>query len=260
LEFERKQILITVKAYPNPSKKYVETICAAGVDLANRKWIRLYPVPFRDLERTKKFKKYDIIEVDLTKASNDPRPESYHIEYDSIRVIRSVGTKDGWKERKNIISPLCVKSMCEVERQCESQGVSLGLFRPKRDVKFSWELVSTKLKPGAEKRYAQLTLFSPQKKVLEKIPYIFRFRYFCKGEPECKGHRQCIVDWEIGESYRKWQSYYKTEEKLLEMIEKKWQEQMFADNRDTYFFVGNQHRFKTFMILGVFWPPKYARD
>jgi hypothetical protein len=56
LKFETKQILITIKAYPNPSKKYVETVCAAGIDLKQNKWIRLYPVPFRDLELKKSLK------------------------------------------------------------------------------------------------------------------------------------------------------------------------------------------------------------
>lgn len=256
MKFETKQILITVKAYPNPSRKYVETVCTAGVDLTANKWIRLYPVPFRDLELKKKFKKYDVIRVDVTKSSNDHRPESYKLNCDSIQVVRSIDTAEGWKKRKEAILPLAVKSMCAVERLSEMQGVSLGLFRPKRNVEFSWESVSAKLKPGAEDRYAQLTLFSPQKEVLEKVPYIFRYRYFCDNEPECKGHHQCIIDWEIGESYRSWKVRYKTEEKTLEMIKQMWQDQMFAEDRDTHLFVGNQHQFKTFMILGVFWPPK----
>lgn len=255
MKFETKQILITVKAYPNPSKKYTETVCTAGVDLTVNKWIRLYPIPFRDLELKKKFKKYDIIQADLAKSTNDTRPESYKIDCESIQFLRWIDTADGWKERKGIILPLAVKSMCELERLSDSQNFSLGLFRPKRNIEFSWEPVSAKLKPEAEDRYAQLTLFNSQKKMLEKIPYIFRYHYFCEDEPKCKGHKQCIIDWEIGESYRSWKTKYKTEENTLEMIRQKWQDQMFAEGRNMYLFVGNQHRFKTFMILGVFWPP-----
>ena len=52
---ETKQVLITVKAYPNRSKKYGETVCVAGVDMHTHQWIRLYPIPYRDLEKEKKF-------------------------------------------------------------------------------------------------------------------------------------------------------------------------------------------------------------
>lgn len=56
MRFERKRILITVKAYPNPSTKYGETICCAGVDLNNSQLVRLYPISYRDLDSEKKLK------------------------------------------------------------------------------------------------------------------------------------------------------------------------------------------------------------
>lgn len=255
--FEKKKILITVKAYPNPSKKYVETVCTAGIDLGENKWIRLYPVPFRDLEISKKFKKYDIIEAEVEKSTKDPRPESYKINCDSISRIAPLDTKQEWAQRKKLIMPLVGKSMCDIERLCDEKNVSLGMFKPRRDVEFLWEPVTSEFKPGTEELYAQLSLFNPQKKVLEKIPYIFRYKYFCENEPGCKGHKQCIIDWEIGESFRSWKkNIYKTDELTLEKIRNKWQNELFSEKRDSYLLVGNQHRFKTFMILGVFWPPK----
>jgi len=33
MPLETKQVLITVKAYPNPSVKYGETVCCAGIDI-----------------------------------------------------------------------------------------------------------------------------------------------------------------------------------------------------------------------------------
>jgi hypothetical protein len=40
----RLQLLVTVKAAPNPSTNYGETVCVAGIstDLADPGWIRLY--------------------------------------------------------------------------------------------------------------------------------------------------------------------------------------------------------------------------
>jgi hypothetical protein len=39
----QREALVTVKAYPNPSKKYSETACIAAITRAEG-WVRLYPV------------------------------------------------------------------------------------------------------------------------------------------------------------------------------------------------------------------------
>jgi len=104
---ERRRVLITVKAYPNPSKKYGETVCCAGVDLAANQWIRLYPIPFRDLDDEQRFKKYNVIEVNCAKATDDHRPESYKVDAGSIKVIEWWdSTKDNWAKRKSAVLPL----------------------------------------------------------------------------------------------------------------------------------------------------------
>jgi len=73
--------------------------------------------------------------------------------------------------------------------------------------------------------------------------------------PSCPGHKLLIIDWELGQSYRSWRYRYKSEELLMQKIKEKWLGLMCGDNRDTYFFVGNQKRFKDqFMVLGVFYP------
>jgi len=52
-----KKVLITVKAYPNPSTRYGETVCVAGIDIDKKEWVRLYPVPsYRDWQKKYKTK------------------------------------------------------------------------------------------------------------------------------------------------------------------------------------------------------------
>ncbi len=48
---ERLRLLITVKTYPIPSKKYDELVCTAGVDETGD-FFRLYPINFRELPYT----------------------------------------------------------------------------------------------------------------------------------------------------------------------------------------------------------------
>src|SRR6267378_7849905 len=77
--YQRAQVLITVKTYPNPSSKYDETVCVAGVrlDRGAPEWIRLYPVRFRNVDEGVQFDKYEIVEVDVTPhGTTDSRIES----------------------------------------------------------------------------------------------------------------------------------------------------------------------------------------
>lgn len=256
---EIKRILVTVKAYPNLSRKYGETVCVAGIDLDTNKWVRLYPIPFRDLDEDKKFKKYNIIEVKAIKAANDKRPESYKVDRNTIKVVGSVDYKSNkvnWDERKKVVLPTLNKSMCEILHLSQSEDKSLGIFQP-RNVTFSWEKVKVEDAKKRESYYAQHDFLEKKKSPLEDIPYVFRYSFFCNNEKDCAGHTYAIIDWEIVQSFRSWKRRYKTTEKLLEMINDKWINTLCASNRDTYFYVGNQLRFRdNFMILGVFYPPK----
>lgn len=59
-DVERMTLLIVVKAAPNPSQTYGETVCVAALRIDPHKpgWIRLYPINFRALEDPKAFRKY----------------------------------------------------------------------------------------------------------------------------------------------------------------------------------------------------------
>ena len=94
------RVLITVKTYPIPSDTYDELVCTAGVT-EDGEFVRLYPVNFRDLPYTKKYRKYQWIEVMVKKhGSRDRRKESYRpVDGSIIRLGEPLGTKDNWSER-----------------------------------------------------------------------------------------------------------------------------------------------------------------
>ena len=85
----RLRVLITVKAAPNPSEKYGETVCVAGynMDIEAPGWIRLYPINFRELTPCESFKKYDVVEVDAVPARQDPRSESWRPRMNTLQVV-----------------------------------------------------------------------------------------------------------------------------------------------------------------------------
>ncbi len=255
-EWEHKNILVTVKAYPNPSKKYGETVCVAGIDLKTGKWVRLYPIPFRDLDDKKRFMKYSIIKVEVKKPNDDKRPESFKVNVDSIKVVEYFDTSDKWERRKRIVLPSIDKSMCEILVKSEKEDKSLGTFKPK-NIDFVWQKSRPKDQETRESCYAQLSFLNARKNAPEVIPYDFRYRFFCDNEPLCPGHNYSIIDWEIVQAYRDWRWKYKPESLLLDKIKERWLTSICANRNDVYFFVGNLKRFRDkFMILGVFYPPK----
>jgi len=253
---EKKQILIAVKAYPNPSKSYGETVCCAGVDLATGKLIRLYPIPFRDLDDQKKFKKYNVIEILCFTPRDDKRPESHRVNSDSIRILEWWDTKDRWARRKSVVLPTLSASMCTVLKEAKDHDKSLALIRPD-NVAFEWQKTRSTNQFAREACYAQLSFLNRKKEAIEKIPWDFYYDFRCQGLTDCPGHRLPIIGWEIGQAYRDWRQKYKTEGDLLEKIRERWLGGMCSDKQDTYFFVGNMKRFRDkFMVLGTFYPPR----
>lgn len=66
-----------------------------------------------------------------------------------------------------------------------------------------------------------------------------------------------IADWELGQMYRTIRDKYKDEGIACEKIKNKFFRIICASDRDTYFFVGTVLQFNTWIILGIFWPPKH---
>lgn len=257
---ERIRVLITVKAYPQLSEKYKETVCVAGIrmDGERPRHVRLFPVPFRDMERGKQFEKYDVVEVDVTPHAGDNRPESLRPNLSTLERVGHIESGDDWKQRSAWISPLVAPSLCEIKRRQQADRTSLGVFRPKQVTRFRLEPAAQR-SAGLEAMASQINLFDPERRKLEALPYRFNYSFTC-DDAECRGHEMGLIDWEAAAAYLSWRGRYSAEE-LPKKMHQKWFEQICASTRDPHFFVGNIHQHpKTFMLLGVFYPPKGVLD
>ncbi|MBV9141061.1 MAG: hypothetical protein JO115_09085 [Pseudonocardiales bacterium] len=265
MDEEQMQVLVTVKAYPQPSRTYGETVCVAGVrvDTSASSWIRLYPVAYRDLSFVDRFKKYQILKLGAFRSPSDQRPESYKPNISSVILGDSLGTTHGWRERWQHLDSLAgATTSCELlARQGTPAAPSLGLIKPR-------EVIRLDVEPNDafsedKQRLAELAaagdLFTAERSVLEPAPYRLKYHYFCM-EPGCNGHTQTLINWEAGEAARSWKQMGYAENELPERLKQKFFDQMCAVDRDTYFFLGNQHQHpKSFLVLGVFWPPAGSR-
>lgn len=252
-EYEKKKLLIVVKTYPNSSKGYIETVCTAGVTEAGE-WIRLYPISYRYLENNQQYQKYSWVEVEVQKALDDNRIESYKPKNESITIIRPpLSGKKKWDEARSLLLPTAHKSLCSL-KDLQEQNISLGIFKPLKINDFYWKEESTEWTEEEKQTIYQQDLFGIGHKPLEKMPFSFHYKFDCDDE-NCSGHDLTITDWEVQQAFRDWRGIYEPEE-ALRKIKERWLHTIFGQDRDTYFIVGTHHVFKTFMILGVFWPPK----
>lgn len=257
---EKKKVLITVKTYPLPSVSYQELVCTAGL-LEDGSFIRLYPVDYRYQPYWKWYKKYQWIEVEATKhdKSKDPRKESYRPNVESIKILSDpLSTKHCWEERKKIVLVRGTQTMEELWTLQKTDRTSLGIVRPKEISDFLVEPSEEDWKPQWKKAFQQLRLFGPRQKPLEKIPFKFSYDFHCNNAA-CKGHTMMIEDWEVGELYLNMRNKYGSREIAVQKVKQKFFDQMCAPEIDTHFFVGTVLQYGTWIILGVFWPPKSIR-
>jgi hypothetical protein len=81
------RVRILVKAYPQPSRTYEETVCVAAVSEDGKQMLRLFPIRYRNLPKDRQFDRFDLVEVNMELPRDDHRPESRHVIEDSIRIV-----------------------------------------------------------------------------------------------------------------------------------------------------------------------------
>lgn len=250
----RRRILVAVKSYPRPSRTWQETDCVAGIT-EDRQWIRLYPVMFRQLPPEQQFSKYEWIEANLARSPRDYRAETVVPDHDSIKVL---GKMKDWSHRRSFILPLLDPSLEAIQ----ATSRSLGLIKPREVLDFEIEPDTGDWTPEQKRSLLQGTLFAPAPaKPLEKIPFKFYYRFRCHDE-SCRGHRLQLIDWEVFQAYRSWRHSAGSEHELMAKLKDKFLTDFMA-GRDTHFFLGTalqQHHYKTFMVIGVFYPPSKEYD
>lgn len=251
---ETKKALIVVRTYPTPAKTGVEVSCTAAIT-DNGKWLRLFPVPWRYLPNDQRFRKYQWVELKVTKSGKDARPESYKLQPDGIKILSSLGTDNNWKVRREIILELRSHCLCCLIRRRNEQGYpTLGIFRPRKIER----LVVSPENPNWSDaqlgvlRQEHLFEHRPEKE-LEKIPFKFQYKFWC-DDHDCASHTLMCADWEMGESWRKWRDQY--DHKWEEKFRQRYEHEMI-EKYDTHFYVGTIHQHPhTWIIVGLFYPPR----
>lgn len=254
--YEKKKVLLTVKAYPEQSSKYGETVCTAGIT-EDRKWIRMYPVPMELFRRPNSIPRYSWIEVECKKATGEKfkRKESYKIKPSSLRIVDRSLTKRPvkWEERSKIILPLLDDSIEQLEEAFKNDRTSLGLVKPETVLDF-YETGKMRDYEKDINLSIQMTIFGEKRPELEKLPHMFRYKFRCSTE-NCGGHDMTCEDWELFQSFRSWRYKYPDHRTLWEKVYQKYYIE-FTQKYDLYFYMGTHSIYKAWMIIGLYYPMK----
>lgn len=256
------RVLITVKAAPNPSEKYGETVCVAGLRLDGfrRGWIRLYPLNFRELDGASKFQKYSVLDLQARPARNDTRHESFRPNWETVATFES--PLPPWKRRRALIDEHREGSMCRLngDARQDRKAKSLALITPAAILDFEVEPhpgwttdQQRKLDRYLRQDELPVTGGGDRPSQLQAPRFKGYYRYRCH-ETRCKSHRQQLLDWEFVALER---TLARSGTDIAAGLRAKFLDQMCAADRDTAFYVGNMAaRPKTFSALGVYWPKR----
>ncbi len=261
-----ERILITVKTYPTLSTKYGELVCTAGLR-EDGSWIRIYPVPFRQLEAYQKFPKYSFIEAEVIRNNKDARPESHKVSIDTLNLTgEELSTHDHWRERRDWIlrRGTVHTNLTRLIDANKNGGLSLATFKPTRILGFKIEEDNPDW--GSEKLAAvdalarQGDLFSGWKghdlaRLVRKLPW--KFSYTIEDD-EGKISTMMIEDWEIGELYWNCLKSSISARDAADKVRHKY----FAEfaKKDIHLYLGTTRKYNgwannPFVIIGVFYPP-----
>ena len=268
MEVQKERLLMLVKAYPEPSKKYGETVCTGAIRLRDMTWIRLYPYPFRVSPRQYQFKKWDVVELPIVRNTSDPRPDSYR-PYDLAQYtfIEHIDTGNQyWDARMPYIRKTAVGS---VEAMLNNALRDDGTWGPSllpvpvlnEGVSLSWErrgkwTPEQEAKLEKARQLAEGRLFDPVKyRKLKPRPYLFRLTF---RDLTGKEYRYPILDWEIYQLYFNVRQHVASDAEALEKVRYKIEEQIFSAEREVYIVLGSIHqkyrKRSLFAVDGFIWP------
>ena len=219
--------------------------------------MRLYPIDYRYLPADAQFKKYQWIEVELQprEKGNDKRKESRKPILEDITLLgEPLSTAKGWLARREIIDKLPHLTIKQYETLYNEDGTSLGVVRPSRVIDMKIEPVEGEWDDAKQGILIQQRLFGEQPKELAKIPYKFSYVFEC--EDHDKPYTRMCEDWELGALFIKERRRLGSNEAAAKSVKNKFFNELCTPNKDTRFFMGTVYPYNTWVVLGVFYPPK----
>ncbi|MBC8354070.1 MAG: hypothetical protein H8E66_18925 [Planctomycetes bacterium] len=236
------ELLVNCKTYPAVSTKYTETVCTGGVD-HDGNFIRLYPIPFRLLEKDEQYSRWDIIRVSAYRDTKDQRPESWHYVHGTpIEVIGKVESeKERWDWMRTVIF--------HGAQDLESQGLTNGLVEIE-PLEFFWKPDKTEWTEKQKSEIRQGSLMFDKTDIAERVPYQFRLKYreIATGR-EGEGK---VLAWSYYVGFLRQRSTLGSDEAALNAIVDIVKGRIFSSKNRVFAILGAHSRFGSWMISALY--------
>ncbi|MBC8043752.1 MAG: hypothetical protein IAF08_09955 [Rhizobacter sp.] len=259
------KVLIAVKTYPTISTKYEELVCTAGFREDGR-WIRIYPVRFRQKSFAEQYRKYEWIEIDLEKNTQDFRPESYrpHSVETEIKILGEIKPDgESWQERREVVLKKVYTDLTVLIDEAKDKSIctSLAVFKPKEILAVEVEETEREWSEEKLNTLRQYNIFETastetKDQVVRKLPYKFSYSFL---DERNRRATLMIEDWELGQLY--WNCLRRhegDEHKACRDVQNKYFEDL-AKTKDLFLFLGTTKQYhyvapNPFVIVGTFHP------
>lgn len=238
---------ILVKAFPQPSQQYGETVCVAAAEKSGESMLRLYPIRYRRLPKKHQFDRFDEIEAVACKPTDDIRPESWHIQEDSIFVVNR-GEDLNAIAKVRIWKPFICESLGALKKEQQQTRRSFGIIRPDPGtLKFFAKPIDATNDADKEldnSLFQQQALFEDSLEPLPPPDFAFGYKFSSGGVQ----HNMRIHDWEVQAAFFKFKRRYG--DAALDKIREAYQD--LIPKQNPHFIMGNMHRRPwLFIIIGI---------
>lgn len=209
--------------------------------------LRLYPIRYRHLPKDRQFNRFDLIEMRIERPRGDHRPESRHVDEESIRIV-GYGKDLSDAEKVRLWKPFVAPSLKALHDENKINKRSFGIVRPDpgsmRFFSKPMDQTSDEEQALSASMHQQNALFGDRLKQLQKPEFAFGYRFTSDGHQ----HTHLIHDWEAQAAYYNFQKHYG--DNALSMIQQEYGEHI--PKRNPHFIMGTvKARPHTFIIIGI---------
>jgi hypothetical protein len=199
--WQEQKALIIGRAYPEPSKKHIETVCTGAIT-DDGQLLRLYPISWRYLDENQQYRLWTWATFEVRKSEDDNRRESYRVREESISILSHVASQE---ERFSLLQKAIFPDRETLDRRYHEDWTSMGLVEI--------EMIEFRTaKPRADwaenKGYIKQAHLYVDVKPLEQAPLDMKLKFRCKNNPACKTHFCRLIGWEYMEAFRKFRVKY----------------------------------------------------
>ena len=120
--WREQKALIIGRAYPEPSKKHIETVCTGAIT-EDGQLLRLYPISWRYLNENQQYRLWSWATFEIRKSEDDKRKESYRVREESISVLSHVESQ---AERFSLLSKAIFLDRETLDRQYREDWTSIN--------------------------------------------------------------------------------------------------------------------------------------